>query len=274
MSRVEHVSVRAGTRMRAFNAAITVCGLLLTTIIGWSTLASGAIGEISTSGGTTTSEDFYDPWENPSPTAATADGETWSGRGQQYIPLTGLTPGRPLVLTMLEDSEISDFFLTEGAAGDSGAAVSFDSYSDIGHYMVPSASEMTLWLRVRTADPWSVRVKPADLEERTGTVSGTAPQTFLYTGPATTARVRVSGHVTVDIVTENGIENDYRWLENESQSIAWGDTRAAIFTMDSSGDSSWSIEFFEPAPESTSAPEPAPEPTPTSTPTTGEAADE
>lgn len=264
MSRVEDVSARARTRMRGFNAAITICGLLLTTVIGWSTLASGAVWQISTPGGVTTSEDFYDPWENPEATAATADGDTWSGRGQQYIPLTGLTPGRPLVLTLLDDSEISDLFLTEGAAGDSEAAVSFDSYSDVGHYLVPSASEMTLWLRVRTGDPWSVRLKPADLEERSGTVSGIAPQTFLYTGSATTARVRVSGHAKVDIITENGIEDGYLWFEDESQSIAWSDTRAAVFTMDSTGDSTWSIEFFEPASE------PGPEPTPTA----GEVVDE
>lgn len=276
MSRVEDVSVRARTRMRGFNAAVTVCGLLLTTAIGWSALASDAVGQISTSGGVTTSEDFYDPWENPEATAATSDGDTWSGRGQQYIPLSGLSPGQPLMLTLLEDSEISDLFLTEGAAGDSEAAVSFDSYSDVGHYLIPSASETTLWLRVRTADPWSVRVRPAGLEEHSGTVSGTAPQTFVYTGPATTARVRVSGRVTVDIVTENGIEDSYLRFEDESKSIAWGDTRAAVFTMDSAGDSSWSIEFFEPAPEPTADATPdatrAPDATPS--PTTGEVADE
>lgn len=272
MSRVEDVSARARTRMRSFNAVVTVCGLLLTAVIGWSALTDDAIGDIPDTGAVTTSEDFYDPWENPDATPATADGDTWSGRGQQYIPLTGLTPGEPLVLTLLEESEISDFFLIEGAVGDSAAAVSFDSYSDVGHYLVPSASEMTLWLRVRTADPWSVRLKTAGLEERSGTVSGTAPQSFLYTGPATTARVRVSGHASVDIITENGIEDGYLRFDDESQSIAWSDTRTAVFTVDSSGDSTWSIEFFEPAAEST--PEATPEATATPTPTPSEVADE
>lgn len=268
MSRVEDVSARARTRMRSFNAVVTVCGVVLTAVIGWSALTNDAIGDLPTPGGITTSEDFYDPWENPDATPATADGGTWSGRGQQYIPLTGLTPGEPLVLTLPEDSEISDFFLIEGAAGDSGTAVSFDSYSDVGHYLVPSASEMTLWLRVRNADPWSVRLKPANLEERSGTVSGTAPQTFLYTGPATTARVRVSGHASIDIVTENGIEDGYLRFNDESQSIAWADARTAVFTVDSGGASTWSIEFHEPAVEAT------PEATPTPETTPGEVADE
>ncbi|UNK72238.1 hypothetical protein [Microbacterium sp. H1-D42] len=265
MSRTGDASAHARMRLRSFNGVVTVFGLILILIIGIVTFANGG-SATPDSGRTTTSDDYYYPWENPAPIAATADGETWSGRGQQYIPLTGLTPGAPLALAFLDDSEFSDYFLTPGAAGESEEAVSFYSYSDVGDYLIPSAAEMTLWPRTRTDDPWTVRIKPAGIETVSGTVSGTSSRTFLYAGPATAARVTVSGHTTIDIVTEQGVEDNYPWFEDGSQSIAWPNTNSAVFTVDSSGDSSWTIEFYEPAPQSSA--------TPTSTPTPTGAADE
>lgn len=263
MSRTGDARARSHTRLRGFNAVVTVFGLIIVVIIGIITFAGGGAATPD-SGRITTSDDYYYPWEDPQPIAATADGDTWSGRGQQYIPLTGLTAGEPLALTLLDDSEFSDFFLTPGAAGESEAAVSFDSYSDVGHYLIPSATVMTLWPQARTDDPWKVRIKPAKLETVSGTVSGTSPRTFAYTGPATAARVTVSGRATIEIVTEQGIEDSYPWFEDGSQSIAWPDTSSAVFTVDSSGTSSWTIEFYEPAPQ----------PSPTPTPTPSGAADE
>lgn len=257
MSRTGDASALARTRLRSFNGAVTVFGLISVLVIGIVTFANTG-GGASGSGPATTSEDYYYPWEDPDPVAATADGETWSGRGQQYIPLTGLTPGEPLTLTFLDDSDFSDVFLTPGGPGESEAAVSFDSYSDVGDYLIPSATEMTLWPRTRTTDPWSVRVKPVTLDTASGTVSGTSARTFLYNGAATAARVTVSGRASIELVTEQGIEDDFPWFRDESQSIAWPDSTGAVFIVDSSGSSSWTIEFYEPAP--------TPTPTPTATP--------
>ncbi|MEJ1086900.1 hypothetical protein WDU99_01060 [Microbacterium sp. Mu-80] len=265
MSRTGEASAHARARLRSFNGAVTVLGLISILVIGIVVFANTG-GDAAGSGPVTTSEDYYSPWEDPAPVAATAEGETWSGRGQQYIPLTGLTPGEPLTLTFLDDSDFSDFFLTPGGPGESEAAVSFDSYSDIGDYLIPSASEMTLWPRTRSADPWSVRVKPVTLDTASGAISATSARTFLYTGSATAARVTVSGRASIEIVTEQGIEDTYPWFEDGSQSIAWPDTSSAVFIVDSSGSSSWTISFYEPDPQAT--------PTPTPAPTEGGGADE
>ena len=272
MSRTGDASARAHARLRGFNGAVTVFGLIAVLIIGIVAFANS--GGAGTAGADrfTTSDDFYQPWENPSPTAATADGERWSGRGQQYIPLTGLTPGEPLVLTLIDDSEFDDFYLTTGAAGEHEDAVSFDRYGVGGDYLIPSAAEMTLWPKVRTTDPWSTHISPVSLDEFSGTVSATKPKTFLYTGAATAARITVSGRATLAVITDQGVEDNYPWFDSESQSIAWPSTSGAVFIVESSPDASWTIEFYEPAPETTATSTPDPSSTPD--PTASGAADE
>lgn len=264
------LSSRARARIRGFSAVLTLAGLLVVGLIAWPVL--GAASGSSDPGGIVTSDDHYYPWENPEPTAATADGDTWTGRGQQFIPLTGLTPGEPLLLTFLdEDTPITAVFLAPPGPVEEEPA-DFTDYSSDPAYLVPAASEMNVWLRTRTADRWTVRIETADLENRSGVVSGTGSSAFVYTGEATAARVTARGdfHVRLNLVTDSGIDGEYRSFRDSSETIAWPDSDAVVFSFAGYDDSTtWSIEFFEPAGAA-----PTSSPTPTPTPASSGGADE
>lgn len=254
-------SSRARARIRAFSGVFTLASLVLIGLIAWPVLTSAGAGGRPGADGVVTSEDYYDPWENPDPTAATSDGDTWMGRGQQHIPLTGLTPGEPLLFTYLDDdTPISAVFLAESdTTGEDLAPAEFSDYSFESFHLLPTASEMTVWIRARTADPWRVRITPARLDDRAGLVSGNGSQSFVYTGAATAARVTVRGEYSVrlDVTTVEGIDPEYRSFKDSSSTIAWPDSPAVIFDVESYDDStSWSIEFFEPAPSETASPTP------------------
>ncbi|MFD5215086.1 hypothetical protein [Microbacterium sp. NPDC058345] len=260
-------SSRARARIRAFSVGYTLVALLLIALIAWPMLSSAADGTGPGTGGVVTSDDYYDPWENPEPTAASLTDGTWTGHGQQYIPLTGLTPGEPLLFTYLdEDTPISAVFLAEsGAAGDDLDPAEFSDYSSDPFHVIPTASEMTVWIRARTADEWRLRIAPVRLDARAGIVSGNGSETFVYTGAATAARMTARGDYSVrlTVTTVEGRDPEYRSFKDSSSTIAWPDSTAVVFSVDSYDDStSWSIEFFEPAPAAT--PTPAPTATPTS----------
>lgn len=269
------LSTRARARIRGFSAVLTLAGLIVVGLIAWPLL--GSASGSSDSGRIVTSDDYYDPWENPRPTAATPGGDTWTGQGQQYIPLTGLTPGEPLLLTYLgEDTPISAVFLAEpGTTGDDTEPAEFSDYSSDPAYLVPTASDMVVWLRTRTADRWTVRIAPAELENRSGTVSGTGSSAFVYTGDATAARVTVRGDFSVrlNLVTAEGVDDEYRSYQDTAETIAWADSDTVVFSLSGYDDStSWSIEFFEPPAPAPSPSAPAPSPsatTPAPAPTGG-----
>ncbi|WP_309128548.1 hypothetical protein [Microbacterium sp.] len=259
MSSRAEPSSRARARIRAFSAGYTLVALVLIALIAWPLLTSAADGYRPGPGGIVTSDDYYDPWDDPEPTAASAEGDTWTGHGQQYIPLTSLTPGEPLLFTYLDDeTPISAVFLSErGAASEDLAPAEFSDYSTEPFHLLPTSSEMTVWLRARTADEWRVRIEPADLEERAGIVSGSGSTSFLYTGTATAARVTARGEYTVrlHITTGEGHDPEYRTFQDSSSTVAWPDSPAVVFSVDSYDDStSWSIEFFEPAPTASPTP--------------------
>lgn len=258
-------------RIGSFSVALTLVGVTVIALLGWLQFADGADGADLGDSRPVTSSDYYDPWENPDPVAATPDAEdehVWSGRGQQYIPLTGLTPGRPLELSVSgEDDPFSGIFLTapggRSTDGQDYRRPDFHTYGDGPYYLVPTGSEMEVWMRTRVTDPWTVSIRPVDLEERSGTVSGTGSAAFLYTGSASAARVTARGDygVRIEIITQHGRDDDLRTYQDDSGSIAWEDTASAVFLVRSYDDSTaWTIEFFEPAAEVGDEPDPEAEP--------------
>ncbi|MGB4137007.1 MAG: hypothetical protein WA971_10605 [Microbacterium sp.] len=261
MSDAGGLSRRARTRIGGFSLLLGILGTIAVVVIGWYQLAPADAGGI---GGDrlVDSGDYYYPWENPAPVAASSDdgGTTWHGRGQQYIPLDGLDPAKPLVIEYDRDGPVSDISFGDG----SGRPVSFTTYSDGPCYVVTETTQGRLWLRTRTTEAWTVTVRPADLPDRSGTVSGVEGGAFLYRGGATTGRLSLIGDysVSVDIVTAEGVQSERL---RKSGSIAWGDGDTAVFLIEAYTDTAWSIEFHEPAPPATSTPTVGP----TTEPTTG-----
>ncbi|WP_087132553.1 hypothetical protein [Microbacterium esteraromaticum] len=231
----------ARQRIFRFSLALSVIGLLVIAGIGYSVLTADDVADA-------TSEDYYYPWENPRATAATADGDVWSGRGQQFIPLTGLTPGEPLEFSPEGDAEFSGVYLGPADAVDERPIdVGYSRSSTL--LLVPTAPEMTIWVRMRTAADWTVTVRPAQIEERTGTVSGIGPMTFRYTGDATAARMDArGGHPPrVNIITANGTKAERSESGQMAWTLAWSDTPTAVFQIDAYDDVSWTLEFLAPA---------------------------
>lgn len=260
----QSLSRGARVRIRAFSILVSVVGVCLIAVIGFFAFRSGT-GE----GGPAivTDDQYYDPWENPDPREAERDGDTWSGRGQAVIPLEGLTPGEPLLIEYDQDGPIRRVAVTGPDASVPAGNVSppyFEVY-DGPLYVIPSQPDIELWVSVRNTDAWSMRIEDADLEERSGTVSGIGPDAFLYTGTATAARVTTRSEygVNIDIVTTHGVDYLFSSYETESGSVAWPDTTSAVFLVDASADdAAWSIQFFEalpspgiPSPIETEAPD-------------------
>lgn len=235
----------ARARIRRFSTIAGVIGFALIAVLGWDLLSPGWSADPAP----VTSDDFYYPWENPDATSATADGDTWRGRGQEYIPLGDLTPGEPLEVVYEDDAPISGLYLSDpGGAppGDERDPIDFSIYGDGPAYVIPSSSEMELWLRTRSTDPWTVTIRPARLEGHLGTVSGVGPLAFHYTGASTAARVRSTGEysLSLDIVTDTGVE-DGSGTGGSAWTVAWPDTSSAVFAVDTDEETAWSVQFLE-----------------------------
>lgn len=255
-------STNAHGTIRGFSAIVTAVGIVAIILLSLPTVIPLLGGDLEGLRGHDTSQQHFNPWENPAPTAATLDGDTWSGQGQQYIPLTGLTPGQPLLLTFGEGSTyISEVFLSENLQVPADADLpSFTGYGAETAYLIPRGTEATMWLRVRDPEPWTARIVPVDLEDRSGLVSGKGPTAFVYTGDATAARVTARGDygITISTVTEQGFEPFVDRFSDSTGTIAWADSETTTFVVESYSDAAtWSIEFFErPAPAA-----PTPDPT-------------
>lgn len=249
MSQAGGVTSRASARIRGFSVLVSVIGVIFVALIAWVTFSADDGRAIPN--GIDTSRDHYYPWENQAAAPATRDGDTWTGRGQQFIELTGLTPGEPLLMTIEAESSVSAVFLSDSAdlAG-ARDLPEFSSYGTDPLYLISRGEQATVWLRMRTADPWTARIVPAGLESRAGVVSGTGSGVFLYTGSASSARVSTRSDYTVrvDVVTVHGIDQQRLSDPNGAQTIAWRDSDSTVFIVDSVGDAaSWAFEFFEPA---------------------------
>ncbi|MGM1016167.1 MAG: hypothetical protein ACQEW8_01340 [Actinomycetota bacterium] len=247
MSRNGTLSQSARGRIRAFSALTGVIGVAL--IGGLAFLSLTQPGASLGGPPVATDGDFYYPWENPDPLISEQDGDTWSGDGQAVIRLRGLNPGDPLRLEYDLDGPVRGVYLTAPGGGVPDGATTqpdFTTYDGPLH-VIPGQSDVDVWVRAREAGAWSLTIEDAALTERTGTVSGIGPETFLYTGDATTARITARGDygTSIDIVTARGEESLFSSYDGEESSVAWADSPTVIFTVDNYGDSAWTIDFHE-----------------------------
>jgi hypothetical protein len=257
MSSDTTVSAAARNRLFAFNGFVWIFGLVAIVIIGIT-----AFADLPAAGGS--SDDYaYEPWLNPDPVPAEDEGGgVYSGVDGAMIPLEGLDPARPLLVTELDGTYVGAVTVT-GPRGETlaeneyGDPADFDSYATPdGQYVVVPQADVELWIDGFRDERWRLKITKPALEERTGTVSGFGPAAFLYRGEATTARVstRGEGRVTIETVTASGSTEVFSEGEGVDRSIAWPDSELLVFVVDAWDESGWTIEFPEAA---------APTPTPT-----------
>lgn len=195
-----------------------------------------------------TSRDYYTPWENPYPMDAEQDGDTFTGRGQAVIRLSGLDPRTPLEVLWGDDADaVRGVSLRHIGARNSASRV--DSYAKPG-LLMPGASAVELWVHTASTAPWTLTVRPTEFPEHTGIVSGRGDYLFVYTGDATTARaVTREGILRIEAITESGRDEVLALRDAREASFAWPDSEVVIFSIRSYGDDPWSITFHESTPE-------------------------
>lgn len=270
MSSNTTLSGAARNRLFAFNGAAWIAGLTVIAVIAVIVIAD-AVGETSSSGS------YYgDPWADPDPPIATAEGDgVYSGADGAKISLEGLDPSQPLLITALDDTYVGGVWVTapDGeilTPGEYGDAPAFDSFNLSGEqWVLVPQSDVALWVNGLSDERFRLRITTPAVEKRTGVVSGVGSQTFFVDEGVTTARVstRGDGYVYLTAVTVAGQQELFSSNEATDQSIAWADSDVAVFVVDASDDTAWTIDFPSPAaaPEATSAATPAPSPTPTPT---------
>lgn len=261
MSANTTLSGAARNRLFAFNGTAWISGLILIAVISVF-LISDAVGETSSS-----SDDYYgEPWVNPDPPIATDEGDgVYSGVDGAKIALHGLDPMRPLLIAELDDTYVRGVWvtgpdgaiLTPGAYGDAPA---FDAYSLSGQQwvLVPQA-DVALWVDGFSDERFRLEITTPEVEKRTGVVSGVGSATFFVDEGVTTARVsmRGDGYLYLTAVTVAGQAEVFSSNDATDKSIAWADSDIALFVVDASDDTAWTIDFPTPAA--------APTPTPTTT---------
>ncbi|MFD4957972.1 hypothetical protein [Microbacterium sp. NPDC058389] len=268
MSSNTTLSGAARNRLFAFNGTAWIAGLILIAVIAVFVMAD-AVGETSSSG------DYYgDPWANPDPPLATAEGDgVYSGADGAKIALEGLDPAQPLLITELDDTYVGGVWVTapDGeilTPGEYGDAPAFDSFTLSGEqWVLVPRPEVALWVNGLRDERFRLQVTTPAVEKRTGVVSGVGSQTFFIDEGVTTARVstRGDGYVYITAVTVSGQREVFSSSEATDQSIAWADSDVALFVVDASEDTAWTIDFPSPA----AAPEATPSATPAPTPTEG-----
>ncbi|MBW9092538.1 hypothetical protein JNB62_02440 [Microbacterium jejuense] len=263
MSANTTLSGAARNRLFAFNGTAWIAGLILIAVISVF-LISDAVGETSSS-----SDDYYgEPWVNPDPPIADDEGDgVFSGTDGAKISLQGLDPSRPLLITALDDTYVAGVWVTgpDGeilTPGEYGDAPSFDAYNLSGEQwvLVPQA-DVALWVDGFSDERFRLKITTPEVEKRTGVVSGIGSTTFFVDEGVTTARVsmRGDGHLYLTAVTVAGQEEVFSSTDATDKSIAWADSDIAMFVVDASDDTAWTIDF----------PTPAAAPTPAATPTEG-----
>jgi hypothetical protein len=266
MSANTTLSGAARNRLFAFNGTAWIAGLILIAVISVF-LISDAVGETASSG-----DDYYgEPWVNPDPPIATDEGDgVFSGADGAKIELHGLDPSQPLLITEVDDTYVSGVWVTgpDGeilTPGEYGDAPSFDAYSLSGEQwvLVPQA-DVALWVDGFSDERFRLKITTPALEKRTGVVSGVGGSTFFVDEGVTTARVsmRGEGYMYVTAVTVSGQEEVFSSNDATDKSIAWADSDIALFVVDASDGTAWTIDFPTPAA--------APTPTPTASEGSGE----
>jgi len=258
MSANTTLSGAARNRLFAFNGTAWIAGLILIAIIAVFLIAD-AVDETASSG-----SDYYgEPWVNPNPPLATDEGDgVYSGADGARISLEGLDPAQPVLVTALDDTYVAGVWVTgpDGEVltpGEYGDAPSFDSYNmSGGQWVLVPQPDVALWVDGFTDERFRLKITTPAVDTRTGVVSGVGPETFFIDDTVTTARVsmRGDGYMYLTAVTVSGQQEVFSSSDATDQSIAWADSDAALFVVDASADTAWTIDFPTPA---TPAPTPA-----------------
>jgi hypothetical protein len=263
MSSNTTLSGAARNRLFAFNAFVWVFGLVALIVIAVTVLTE--VGDDVS----IPDEYAYEPWLNPTPILADDEGGgVYSGVDGAMIPLQGLDPAQPLLITELDDTYVGGVSVTgpDGEIVVSGrydGPVEFDSYlATDGQWVIVPQSDVELWIDGFSDERWRLRISTPALEHKSGTVSGFGPAAFVLDGDATTARVstRGEGGVTIEAVTRTGITEVFSEYDPTDRSIAWDDSELVVFVVDAWDDAGWSIAFADTA--ASPAPAASPETTP------------
>lgn len=254
----------ARSRLLAFNGFVWIFGVVIILIIGIAVFAEEA-DEVAAS-----ADYGYEPWTNPDPVLADEEGDgVYNGVDGAMIPLEGLDPAQPLLMTELDGTYVSRVAVT-GPGGEIvvpgayGGPAEFDSYigTDDQWIVVPQA-DVELWIDGLSDRRWRLQITAPPVEHRSGTVSGIGPAVFIVDGAATTARVstRGEGRVSIEVVTASGVTEVFSEREPTDRSIAWADADPALFVIDAWGEAGWSIVFADDPAGPSGDPSPtAPEP--------------
>jgi len=260
MSSNTTLSAAARNRLFAFNGTAWIAGLSLVAVVAVFVMAD-AVGQTPSSAG------YYgDPWANPDPPIATAEGDgVYSGPDGAKIPLEGLDPAQPLLITELDDTYVGGVWVTapDGEVltpGEYGSAPAFDSFTLSGEqWVLVPQPEVALWVNGLSDERFRLKLTTPAVPHRTGVVSGVGSQTFFIDEGATTARVstRGDGYLYVTVVTVSGQREVFSSSDATDQSIAWADSDVALFVVDASDDTAWTIDF----PSAAATPQATPTPT-------------
>jgi hypothetical protein len=263
MSSSGSVTPDARNRLFAFSGSVWIGGLVVVALIAWATFAD--LPDSVTAQG----DYSYEPWENPDPIEAEAEGDgVYSGVDGAVIRLDDLDPSQPLVITELDDTYVGGITVTgpDGEAlveGEYGDPPSFESYAYglEGQYVIVTSASAELWIDGLREERWRLKITTPPIADESGTVSGFGPAVFAYSGPATTARVSTRGEarVSIETVTAEGVTEIFSEPDPIDRSVAWVGGGVLLFVVDAYSDGGWTIEF----PEAPSEPAPTPTPTPT-----------
>lgn len=266
MSSPVRVTRDASRRLRAFNTAVWVIGVAMVLIIGITTFATTPVG-----GDAEGRADAYryDPWNNPTPALATAEGDgVYNGVDGEMIALDGLDPDKAVLVEVLDRTYVGEIVVTGAGgslAGSGASPARFDGwiYSTDSMYLLAPGVRAELWVDGLSDERWRLRVSQPDLPEASGVVSGIGLQVVRHSGGATTARVsgRGEGRLTLTAVTRSGATELLYADGRFDQSVAWPDSTPVILVFDAYSDKGWSMTFDEP-----SAPADSPTTGPTASP--------
>lgn len=264
-------SQEVARRFSVFNAVIWTLGLV---IAFFAFVVFEDDGALSIDEGGANDDYSYEPWTNPDPTEASAQGDgRYEGDDGDVIRLSGLDVTQPIILTPDEDSYLSGVNVTGPGGevtvrGEYGNPPEFDVGVGRSIVIVVDRPDVELWVDGLSDERWAATLSFGGIPDATPVMAGYDEGRFLYEGEATTARVSARGDsgITIWATSALGSEEVLYGDAPIDQSIAWPDTDRVVLSVDGYSDTGWRIELPTDAGVPTPGVTPIPDSSPTVTP--------